>query len=166
MNEPLPEHIDEDERDDEYALDPDLVSAVIESVDAGDRVGVQSQVEGLHAADLADLVEQIDSEHRRRFIDLAWAVIDQEFLVEVEEGVRDEILSHLAPEKLAEAVRQLELESDDVVYLLEDMEEGARRQVLQALEPADRAAVAKSLAYPDGSAGRLMQSDFVKAPLF
>lgn len=166
MNEPLPEQSVEEEREDEYALDPDLVSTVIKSLDAGDRVGVLSLVEDLHVADLADLVEQIDPEHRRRFIDLAWSGIDQEFLVDVEEGVRDEILYYLSPGMLAEAVKELDLESDDVVYLLEDLEEDTRRQVLQALEPADRAAVAKSLTYPDGSAGRLMQSKFVKAPPF
>jgi len=164
MTEPLPIEIEVDEREDEYALDPELVAAVMESVDAGDRVGVLALIADLHVADLADLTEQIDSAHRRRFIDLVWADIDQEILVEVEEGVRDEILAFLAPEKLAEAVRALE--SDDVVYLLEDLEEDARRRVLESLEPADRAAVTKSLAYPEDSAGRLMQGEVVKAPPF
>jgi magnesium transporter len=163
MTETKPAEID-DERDDEYGLDPEVVAAIIESVDAGDRVAVLELVRDLHVADLADLIEQIDSEHRRRFIDLAWADIDQEVLVEVEEGVRDEILSFLAPEKLAEAAR--DLDTDDVVYLVEDLEEDAQRRVLEALEPADRAAVAKSLTYPEYTAGRLMQSDFVKAPPF
>ena len=164
MTEPMPIEIEVDARGDEYALDPELVAAVMESVDAGDRVGVLALIADLHVADLADLTEQIDSDHRRRFIELAWADIDNELLVEVEEGVRDEILAFLAPEKLAEAVR--DLESDDVVYLLEDLEEDARRQVLESLEPADRAAVTKSLAYPEDSAGRLMQGEVVKAPPF
>jgi magnesium transporter len=153
-----------DDRDDEYALDPELVAAVMESVDAGDRVGVLSLVSDLHIADLADLTEQIDQEHRRSFIELVWADIDNELLVEVEEGIRDELLSYLAPEKLAEATK--DLDSDDVVYLLEDLEEDTQRQVLDAMEPADRAAVAKSLAYPEDTAGRLMQSEVVKAPPF
>ena len=164
MTEPMPIEIEVDARGDEYALDPELVAAVMESVDAGDRVGVLALIADLHVADLADLTEQIDSDHRRRFIELAWADIDNELLVEVEEGVRDEILAFLAPEKLAEAVRALE--SDDVVYLLEDLEEDARRRVLESLEPADRAAVTKSLAYPEDSAGRLMQGEVVKAPPF
>jgi magnesium transporter len=99
MNEGLP--VDsEDEREDEYELDHELAAAVMESVDAGDRVGVLALIADLHVADLADLTEQIDAAHRRRFIELVWADIDQEILVEVEEGVRDEILSFLAPEKL------------------------------------------------------------------
>ncbi len=163
MTEPLPTDAEE-ERDDDYELDPELVDAVVESVDAGDRLAVLALVDGLHVADLADLTEQIGADHRRKFIELVWSDIDQEFLVEVEEGVRDEILSYLEPEKLAEAVK--DLDSDDVVYLIEDLEEDTQRQVLDTLEPAERAAVAKSLAYPEYSAGRLMQSDFVKAPPF
>jgi magnesium transporter len=163
MNEGLPVN-SEDEREDEYELDHELAAAVMESVDAGDRVGVLALIADLHVADLADLTEQIDAAHRRRFIELVWADIDQEILVEVEEGVRDEILSFLAPEKLAEAVK--DLDSDDVVYLLEDLEEDTQRQVLEAMEPADRAAVTKSLAYPEDTAGRLMQSQVVKAPPF
>jgi magnesium transporter len=164
MTEPLPIMTEEDPRDDEYALDHDLVAAVMESVDVADRVGVLAQIADLHVADLADLIEQIDAEHRRRFIELVWADIDHEILVEVEEGVRDDILSYLAPEMLADAVK--DLDSDDVVYLLEDLEEDTQRQVLEAMEPADRAAVTKSLAYPEDTAGRLMQSEVVKAPPF
>jgi magnesium transporter len=164
MTEPLPIVNEEDPRDDEYALDHDLVAAVMESVDVADRVGVLAQIADLHVADLADLIEQIDAEHRRRFIELVWADIDHEILVEVEEGVRDDILSYLAPEMLADAVK--DLDSDDVVYLLEDLEEDTQRQVLEAMEPADRAAVTKSLAYPEDTAGRLMQSEVVKAPPF
>ncbi|HUS55030.1 MAG TPA: magnesium transporter [Thermohalobaculum sp.] len=163
MTEALPENTEE-EREDDFGLDPELVAAVIESVDAGDRVGVLSLIADLHVADLADLTEQIHSEHRRRFIELVWADIDHEILIEVEEGVRDEILSFLAPEHLAETIR--DLDSDDAVYLLGDLEENTRRRVMEALEPADHAAVTKALTYPEYSAGRLMQSDFVKAPPF
>src|SRR5690606_12703237 len=94
--------------------------------------------------------------------ELAWTDIDPQVLAELEEGVRDEVLRILAPVQVAEAVR--ELDHDDVVYLVEDLEEHEQREVLAALDPADRVAVAQSLTYPENSAGRLMQRDFVKAP--
>lgn len=154
----------DDDRDHDYGLDPELVAGVIESLEAGDRVGVLTHLRDLHVADIADLMEQIDPEERRRLIDLVWADIDQEFLVEVEEGVRDEILAYLEPEKLAGVVK--DLESDDAVYLLEDLDEERRHEVLAALEPADRHAVATALEYPEETAARLMQGEFVKAPAF
>ncbi|MEM8699240.1 MAG: magnesium transporter, partial [Pseudomonadota bacterium] len=154
----------ETRREDEFALDLDLVAAVVESVGVGDRVAALALVDGLHIADLADLIEQVTSDDRRALIELIWADIDSEVIVELEEGVRDEVLEILQPSELAEAVK--EFETDDVVYLLEDLEQDQQQVVLDALEPADRAAVEKSLEYPEDSAGRLMQSDFVKAPAF
>ncbi|HCP82363.1 MAG TPA: magnesium transporter, partial [Octadecabacter sp.] len=62
----------------------------------------------------------------------------------------------------AEAVR--DLESDDVVDLVEDLDEEQQWQVLDALEAGDRVAVEKALAYPEESAGRLMQVEVVRAP--
>ncbi|MEM6943879.1 MAG: magnesium transporter, partial [Pseudomonadota bacterium] len=70
----------------------------------------------------------------------------------------------LKPQELAEAAR--EFETDDVVYLLSDLDDEQQRQVLAALDPADRAAVSRSLSYPEYTAGRLMQTDFVRAPSF
>jgi len=63
---------------------------------------------------------------------------------------------------LAEAVR--ELETDDVVDLLEDLEKSDRAFILQSLESDDRAAVESAMAWPEYSAGRLMQSETVTVP--
>ncbi|MEM6973026.1 MAG: magnesium transporter [Pseudomonadota bacterium] len=152
------------ERDDDLDLDPEIVQAVITGLDGKDRPAVAVAVKDLHPADVADLVEQIGTERRKRFIKFAWSDLDPAFLVELEEGVRDEILSLLKPSALAEAAR--EFDTDDVVYLLADLVPETQREVLDALDPADRLAVTRSLGYPEYSAGRLMQTDFVRAPSF
>ena len=81
-----------DRRDDEYELDPDLVAAVVESSAVGDRVAVLSLIDGLHNADIADLLEQIGGDDRRAFIDLVWADIDNEVLTDLSERVRDDVI--------------------------------------------------------------------------
>ncbi|MEM7060692.1 MAG: magnesium transporter [Pseudomonadota bacterium] len=154
----------EDRRDDEYELDPDLVAAVVEASEVSDRVAVLSLIDDLHKADIADLLEQISSDARRAFLDLVWADIDKEVLAELEEGVRDDVLDILEPAQVAEAAR--ELDTDDVVYLVEDLDEAEQREVLEALDPTDRVAVTESLTFPEDSAGRLMQRELIKAPPF
>lgn len=154
----------EDRRDDEYELDTDIASAIVESARAGDRVAVLALLEDLHIADIADLLEQIGTDDRRRLIDLAWSDIDNEVLAELEEGVRDDVLEFLEPAQVAEAVA--ELETDDAVYLVEDLDESEQKEVLDALDPSDRHAIQQSLNYPENSAGRLMQRELVKAPPF
>ncbi|MEM1383892.1 MAG: magnesium transporter [Pseudomonadota bacterium] len=164
MAEPLPDQGPNDLREDDYALDPGLVSAVVEAVDAGERGAVLDLIDGLHVADIADLTEQIGSNPRRSFVELVWGELDQSVLVELETGVRDEVLGLLEPAQVAEAAK--DLDTDDVVYLIEALDEDVQRSVLEALDPPERVAVSKSLSYPDYSAGRLMETDFVKAPPF
>ncbi len=156
--------VSEEEHEHEYELAPEVVSRVITALDRGDRAAVLAEVGALHVADIADLLEQMDAEHRRRFVALAWDAVDPEVLVEVEEGIRDELLELLPSEKVAEAAK--EFDTDDVVHLVEDLEPPEQEEILEALEPEDRVAVAKALTYPEESAGRLMQSEFVKAPPF
>ena len=164
MSDFQPSEPDGQVRDDEYVLDPETVAAVVAAARDGDRDGVLSLIEGLHAADVADLLEQIKSDARRQVVELVWEEVDNAVLAEVEEGVRDDLMEILEPAQVAEAVR--ELDTDDVVYLVEDLEAEEQREVLDALEPAERAAVAQSLTYPEDSAGRLMQRELVKAPPF
>ena len=68
----------------------------------------------------------------------------------------------LKPHILADAVR--EMDSDDVVDLVEDLDEPQQEAILGALDDADRVAVQQALSYPEYSAGRLMQREVVAAP--
>ena len=72
------------------------------------------------------------------------------------------MIALLTPQVLTQAVR--ELDSDDVVDLIEDLEDAQQEVILGALEDSERAAVQQSLSYPEYSAGRLMQREVVMAP--
>jgi magnesium transporter len=144
------------------ALTPEVVEAVLAAVEAGDHDGLVTLLEPLHEADVADLLEQISRPERRALIALWGVQLDGAVLSELEEGVRDEILAELPDAILAAAVA--DLETDDVVYLAEDMDEPQQERILRALDEADRAAVEASLKYGEDSAGRLMQREVVVAP--
>ncbi len=162
MTEPqeLPE---DDAREDEYALDRSLVSQVLLAVASGDRDRLDALFEPLHAADIADLIEQIDTGQRRELLLMAGPLIDGEVLSEIDEGVREDVIQFLPDEQVAVAVR--ELESDDVVDILEDLDEPQKEAILDVLDHGDRLAVEQALAYPEFSAGRLMQREVVSVPL-
>ncbi|AVW90387.1 magnesium transporter [Celeribacter baekdonensis] len=152
----------EEAEEDVYSLSARVLSSILFAVDTGDRAKLIELMEPLHAADIADMLEQINAFDRRRLILLYGAEFDGEILSELDEGIRDEVIHALRPEVLAEAVR--ELESDDVVDLIEDLDEEAQEAILSSLEDADRVAVEKSLSYPEFSAGRLMQREVVMGP--
>lgn len=151
------------ERDeDEYSLDPRLVEAIVKAVAEGDAGAVSALMEPLHAADIADLLEQIGPAERTALVRLWSEGFDGEILSELDESIREEVIEALPHDVLTEAVR--ELDSDDVVDLIEDLEEPVQERILDALEDSDRVAVEQSLTYPEYSAGRLMQREVVTAP--
>jgi len=145
-----------------YELNPSDVAGILDAVDREDRDQLVAQMEPLHAADIADLLEQIDGYDRARLIRLYEREFDGEILSELNEAIREDVINLLKPEVLADAVR--DLESDDVVDLLEDLETPQQEAILDALDDIDRLAVEQSLAYPEFSAGRLMQREVVAAP--
>ena len=148
--------------EDEEALDPRRVAAILDAVEAGDAPRLTELLEPLHAADIADLLEQIGPADRRDFLRLYSGEIDGEILSEIDESIREEVIDALPRDVLTEAVR--ELETDDVVDILEDLEAPQQAIILRALEDSDRVAVEQALAYPEYTAGRLMQREVVVAP--
>jgi magnesium transporter len=80
----------------------------------------------------------------------------------VDHTVREEILEELPPETVAEGVR--ELDSDDAVAILEDLPQDEQTEILEQLPTSERVALARSLLYPENSAGRRMQTEFIAVP--
>lgn len=150
--------------DDEFIPKRELLDRIDAAIEAEDTQALNALLEPMHAADIADIIERLDSSERRVFLGLYSGEIDGEILSEIDESIRDEVLEQLPKHVLAEAVR--EMDSDDVVDLIEDLEDHERDEILSALDDSDRAAVEQSLTYPEYSAGRLMQSEVVTAPEF
>ena len=136
-----------------------VVLAALEQEDAG---ALKEALEPVHAADIADLLEQLDSEQRATFLRLYASEFEGNILSEIDESIREEVIEVLPAAVLAEAVR--ELDSDDLVDILEDLEQPERDFILHSLESEDREAVQSAMAWPEGAAGRLMQSETVTAP--
>ncbi len=97
-----------------------------------------------------------------RLISVLGADFDFTALTEVDDSVREEILEELSAETVAEGVR--DLDTDDAVYILEDLDEADKQEVLDRLTPTERIALQQGLDYPEGSAGRRMQSEVVAVP--
>ena len=145
-----------------YVLNKRDVSAILYAVEIDEREKLVELMEPLHAADIADLLEQISSFDRARLIRLYDREFDGEILSELDEAIRDEVVALLTPQVLQEAMR--ELDSDDVVDILEDLEDAQQATIMGALDEGDRAAVEQAMSYPEYSAGRLMQREVIMAP--
>jgi magnesium transporter len=151
-------------RDNEGEINPAFVAQVAERVAAGDTPGLVSLAADLHEADLGALIEALEPDDRPRLIGLLGAEFDFTALTEVDDAVREEILEELPAEAVAEGVR--DLDSDDAVYILEDLNDADKAEILDKLPATERIALQKSLDYPEGSAGRRMQTEVIAVPPF
>ena len=149
-------------RDEDGELRPEFVEEIARAVQAADAPFLREIVAELHEADLGDLIEALDPEDRPRLVELTGADFDFSALNEVDDTVREEILEELEPETVAEGVR--ELESDDAVELLEGLDEEDQEEILEKLPQSERDALERSLDYPENSAGRRMQTEFIAVP--
>ena len=151
-------------RDGDGLIEAGLVHAVEAAVAARDQKTARRLTRDLHEADLADLLAALDSAERLALIELLGRTFDVEALAELDPAVRDELMEALPNPVIASAVRKLD--TDDAAYLIEDMDEEDQREILDAVPGAERAALSRALDYPEDSAGRLMQTEFVAAPPF
>jgi magnesium transporter len=151
-------------RDEDGAIDSRLVEQVSQALRLSDLTTLRAVVADMHEADLGALLEALDAEERTRLISLLGRDFDFTALTEVDDAVREEILETLSAETVAEGVR--DLDTDDAVYILEDLDEADKQEVLDRLTPAERIVLQQGLDYPEGSAGRRMQSEILAVPAF
>src|SRR4051812_2546200 len=149
-------------RGDEGRIRQEFVEQITRAIHAADTVFLREIVAELHEADLGDLIAALEPDDRVQLVELTGSDFDFSALNEVDEAVREEILEELKPEEVAEGVR--ELESDDAVEILQALDAEDREEVLERLPPSARNALERSLLYPDNSAGRRMQSEFIAVP--
>ena len=145
-------------------LRPEFVREVVAAGRAGEAERARTMVQSLHAADLADLFEVVPSNDRRILAGILEETLDPELLTELEGAAQDDVLDTIANEKIADAVTRLE--SDDAVSVIEELDARDQQEVLGALAADERRALEESLAYPEDSAGRLMQRDLIAVPEF
>ena len=142
----------------------ELAPSIAEALARQDRERLQVLIAGLQAPDLADLIELLAPAERTLLVTTLGSAFDPEALSELDEGVRDQLLRELPNTTVAKAIA--ELETDDAAYVLENLDEQQRQQILALIPSIDRKALERNLEYPEDTAGRLMQTDFVAVPPF
>ncbi|MEO9337990.1 magnesium transporter [Mesorhizobium sp. SB112] len=129
-----------------------------------DTIALKHDVEKLHQSELGDLLEALLPEQRRALVELMGADFDFSALTEVDEVIRLDIVNSMPNAQIAQAVQ--ELDSDDAVYILEDLDQEDQDEILEQLPFTERIRLRRSLDYPEESAGRRMQTEFVAVPPF
>ena len=156
------DRIDDERHDEENRLKPQYVREVRAALEAGDKTAVYDLVEPLHPADIADLIELVETGDRETFAAAITDLMTPEVIAELNDHVRELMMEALAPADVATITEQLE--TDDAVQLLEDLDVEDQQAIIAELEPETAEAVNSALAYPEETAGRLMNRHVMAVP--
>lgn len=139
-----------------------LIDEVRDALADGNQLLATALARPLHAADLADLLQQLEAHDRSALIDALGPDFDPDTLAYLDEFVRDQVIDALGPEAAGRALAQLE--TDDAVEILAELDDAEQKAILESLPLPERAVIEQGLAYPEWSAGRLMQREAVAVP--
>ncbi|MFP6855289.1 MAG: magnesium transporter [Opitutales bacterium] len=141
------------------AVDPRLVARLAEILSSETEDAVRHFVANVHQADLADLIGLLSPQHRHRLLRIIHVDLDPDLLFELEDSLRKEMVDILSAREMADAIT--EMDSDEAVQILEDLGQAQQVDILREVPQEERRDIEKGLHYPNDSAGRRMQTDFV-----
>jgi magnesium transporter len=124
-----------------------------------DSAAVLAAVEGVPAADLAAAARHLSGEQVAVLLKLLPEELRADVIVELDDDDREEALEQLTAREIADAVE--EMHSDDAADVVSELEETKAGEVVGLLEEEDRREIHQLLAYPDDSAGGIMQLEVV-----
>src|SRR6478735_190817 len=159
-----PEDSEADIYDENGNVRGDFLALVGAAIADRDTIFLRQHVARLHESEIGDLLESLQPDQRLALVRLLGDEFDMTALTEVDETIRREIVDQLPNEQIAAAIG--ELDSDDAVYILEDLDQEDRDEILAQLPFTERVRLRRALDYPESSAGRRMQTEFVAVPPF
>ena len=146
------------------ALDDDRLdqqrTAILSALDKDDLALIEHIFQNeLAVADIAHLLESIPASLRSAL----WAFVDEdlqgEVLTNLNEDIQQTFLSRMSAEEIIETTQ--DIDNDDLADILQQIPAAISSRVLQLMPSDDRTEVEGLLAYPEDTAGGLMNTDMV-----
>ncbi|MEK1868368.1 MAG: magnesium transporter, partial [Ensifer adhaerens] len=121
---------------DDGSIRSDFLMHVGAAIADRDTIYLRQHVAHLHSSEMGDLLEAIQPDQRLALVSLLGKEFDLSALTEVDEAIRLDIVEHMPNEQIAEAIG--EMDSDDAVYILEDLDQEDQDEILAKLPFTER----------------------------
>ena len=115
---------------DVLTVSPKLLEEIVCALDQLNKEQVDFLLRPLHSADIADVFEQLNDNHRKLLTSLIGSRMEPDVLSELDDSTLDDVITEMDDKDVARAVSQME--SDDAVHVLEDMDENEQRKIINA----------------------------------
>lgn len=148
----------------QFELSAETLNQIETWLEEKDFGAITEFVAALHASDFADLIEKVDHTLRAELIRTARDFFTPEVFEYLPYSLQEAVARELDPKAVAQILS--ELDSDDALNIIAELEEKTRQRIMHELSATTRAEIEEGLAFPENSAGRLMQREVVAVPQF
>ena len=148
----------------QIGLSDDFIRDVSELLEKNEAEKIREACRDLSPPDTAELITKSRPDERSRLIEVLETQINPETFSYFDRDTLNSLLEHMSGTYIAWIVN--ELDSDDAINLINDLDEDRRSDIMRSVSRNVRAVVEEGLTFPERSAGRLMQREFVAVPQF
>ncbi len=149
------------EKHTKFALTDELIYETLELVKLSDEKSIVKIFSNYHHADIAEILEELNSDDATYIIKLLDSEKTSDVLMELDDDYREKILKNLSIQEIAEEVE--ELDSDDATDIISELPEEKQKKVISKISDAEhKADIKELLKYDEDSAGGLMAKELIK----
>ena len=135
---------------------------VAQAVTTTDEGLFANLMEGVHAADIAEVLESWDTSEIESCLDRLDTELVADILVEIDEDIRADLLKSYTSEDIAHELIE-NMDSDDAADMLSELSEELTKEVLSKVDDVEQAKkIAQLLTHEEDTAGALMATEYVK----
>jgi magnesium transporter len=145
-----------------FELDTKFIDDLELLITEKDSVTIAKKLKEVHPADIADIIEQLSEKNAQFLFKVFENPKSADIIIELEDDVRESILSVLSARKIAKDLID-NLESDDAADVIAELPDEKKENVLSHIKNKVQAEdISDLLKYPENSAGSLMAKELVK----
>ena len=145
----------------QFQLTTDYLEKVVQLIANKDRIALRQLLKDIHFADIAELLEELNSEEATYLIKSLESEITSEALIELDEDDREKILNRLSPIEIAKEIE--EMDTDDAADVVGELDDHIQKKVIEKIEDEEHASdIVELLNYEEDTAGALMAKELVK----
>ena len=137
----------------------ELLKLIHKYLDSSNVLALKSCLSKVHPSEIADVLESSTESERRQLWSHINSSIEGDVLSNCNAVVRNSLLQHMEPSRVASATNHLEL--DDVADILQDLPHELADEILRSMDEQNRSRLGAVLNYSADTAGGLMNVDAV-----
>lgn len=139
-----------------------LLQEISNLISKKDNEKIIDKIKNLHVADIAEIIKKLSSEKSCFLFQLINEEKSALVLMEVEDDLREYLLSNLSSKEIATEIIE-NLESDDATDVISELPKKQKEEVLSLIEDNNHASdITDLLNYPEDTAGGLMAKELIK----